>query len=71
MKDAKYKLYERFILEYYRIHHKNIKANSEKLDWNIDQEKHTHGIEFLPTIDLNQPFEKIRDQLDSYIEYLF
>lgn len=45
-----HRLFERFVLEYYRVHHKDIKANSEKLDWNIDQEKHTNGIEFLPSM---------------------
>lgn len=45
-----HRLFERFVLEYYRAHHKEVKANSEKLDWDIDQEKVISGIEFLPSM---------------------
>ena len=38
------RLFERFILEYYRVHHNDVTANSERLDWDIDQEKGNIGI---------------------------
>lgn len=44
------RLFERFVLEYYRAHHKNIKANSEKISWDINDEKGSSGIEFLPSM---------------------
>ena len=44
------RLFERFVLEYYRKHHKDIQANSEKLSWDIDDDKPVRGIEFLPSM---------------------
>ena len=44
------RLFERFVLEYYRVHHKSISANSEKLDWFIDVENKAYCIEFLPSM---------------------
>lgn len=44
------RLFERFVLEYYRKHHKDIQANSEKLNWDIDDDKPVRGIEFLPSM---------------------
>ena len=44
------RLFERFVLEYYRVHHKDIRANSEKLDWFIDTENKAYCIEFLPSM---------------------
>lgn len=44
------RLFERFVLEYYRVHHKTINANSEKLDWFIDRENEVCCIEFLPSM---------------------
>lgn len=44
------RLFERFVLEYYRVHHKDIRANSEKLDWFIDTENKACCIEFLPSM---------------------
>lgn len=40
-------LFEHFVLEYYRTHHKNLCANPDKIKWNIDQKK-SHGINYLP-----------------------
>ena len=42
--------HERFVLEYFRKHHKDIQANSEKLSWDIDDDKPVRGIEFLPSM---------------------
>lgn len=39
-----YRLYERFILEYYRYHFKGIRASAAQIPWNLDQGK----TEFLP-----------------------
>ena len=44
------RLFERFVLEYFRKHHKGIQANSEKLSWDIDDDKPVRGIEFLPSM---------------------
>ena len=44
------RLFERFVLEYYRKHHPEIRANSEKLSWDIDDDKPVSGIEFLPSM---------------------
>ena len=41
------RLYEKFVLEYYRRHHPELKANSEILDWNFDAEQSV-GWEYLP-----------------------
>ena len=32
------RLYEKFILEYYRYHHPELKANPDQIDWDTDQE---------------------------------
>lgn len=42
------RLYERFILEYYRAEHEELKVNSEKIDWNITEKDSL--IKFLPTM---------------------
>lgn len=42
------KLYERFVLEYYKQEHKEIKVNADKIDWNITKENSI--IDFLPTM---------------------
>lgn len=41
-------LYEKFILEYYRIEHKNLNPSSSYIGWNIPDD--TQGIEFLPNM---------------------
>ena len=42
-----YRLYERFILAYYRKHHPELKATAETIDWNFDEER-SFGLEYLP-----------------------
>lgn len=44
------RLFERFVLEYFRVHHKGIKANAEKIDWDIDSEKEIICTDFLPSM---------------------
>ena len=41
-------LYEKFVLEYYRCHYPELKANPSYIDWNITE--NTTGIEFLPNM---------------------
>ena len=41
------RLYEKFVLEYYRYHHPELKANAEMIDWNFDAEQSV-GWEYLP-----------------------
>lgn len=41
------RLYEKFVLEYYRRHHPELKATAETINWNIDEE-HSIGWEYLP-----------------------
>lgn len=41
------RLYEKFVLEYYRRHHPELKASAEIIDWNFDTEKSV-GWEYLP-----------------------
>ena len=43
------KLFERFVLEYYKRHHKELRCNSERVEWNIDAEK-SPVIDFLPAM---------------------
>lgn len=43
---AMHSLYEKFILEYYRYHHPEYKANPDTISWDIDD----GVIEFLPTM---------------------
>lgn len=44
-----YRLYEKFILEFYRVHHPSLKANADQIEWNIANDE-PHAIEFLPTM---------------------
>ena len=44
------RLFERFVLEYFRAHHKDIKANAEKIDWDIDNEREITYTDFLPSM---------------------
>lgn len=39
------RLFERFVLEYYRVHHKYLLANPDKIYWNVDD---VSMIDFLP-----------------------
>lgn len=42
-----HKLYEKFILEFYKKHYPKLKANASYIDWNIES---SEGIEFLPNM---------------------
>ena len=42
------RLYEHFILEYYRYHHPHLNASSRKIDWDLDEGNDEHRIKFLP-----------------------
>lgn len=41
------RLYEKFVLEYYRRHHPELKATAESINWNFDEERSV-GWEYLP-----------------------
>ena len=41
------RLYEKFVLEYYRRHHPELKANADVIDWNFDTAQ-SIGWEYLP-----------------------
>lgn len=41
------RLYEKFVLEYYRRHHPELKATAETINWNFDEERSV-GWEYLP-----------------------
>ena len=41
------RLYEKFVLEYYRRHHSELKPNADVIDWNFDTAQST-GWEYLP-----------------------
>lgn len=41
------RLFEKFVLNYYKTHHKEYSVNSEKIEWDIDKNK-VHIIDFLP-----------------------
>lgn len=43
------KLFERFVLEYYRTEYKDIKTSSPRIEWNIGKDTSSY-IEFLPTM---------------------
>ncbi len=53
------KLYERFILEYFRYHHPEIRANARQIKWDLDEGNDESMIQFLPTM-----------QTDITLEYL-
>lgn len=42
-------LYQRFILEYYKQEHKELKTSADRIDWNLDDSK-TSIIEMLPSM---------------------
>ena len=44
-----HKLYERFVLEYYRVHHSYLKACGETIEWNIAGSE-DRIVEFLPSM---------------------
>lgn len=43
------RLFEKFVLEYYKVHHKGVSANTEHIEWDIDMEK-SPMIDFLPAM---------------------
>lgn len=43
------RLFEKFVLEYYKIEHKELSANSEQIEWDIDIAK-SPVIDFLPSM---------------------
>lgn len=43
------RLFEKFVLEYYKAHHKDVSANTEHIEWDIDLEK-SPMIDFLPAM---------------------
>ena len=42
------RLYEKFILEYYRYHHTYLQANVAQVKWNLDEDADENVIKFLP-----------------------
>lgn len=52
------KLYEHFILEYYRQEHKELKVSSPKIDWNISKDTEESIIRFLPKMQSDIMLEK-------------
>lgn len=43
------RLFERFVLEYYRVHHRELSPNPDRIEWNICPEEDSM-IDFLPTM---------------------
>ncbi len=44
------RLYERFILEYYRQHHPQLKASASQVPWALDENADSASVSFLPTM---------------------
>ena len=44
------RLYERFVLEYYRHHHKELSANAAQVKWNLSNDSEETAIKYLPTM---------------------
>ena len=44
------RLFERFVLEYYRHHHKELSANAAQVKWNLSGDAEETAIKFLPTM---------------------
>lgn len=44
------RLYEKFILEYYRQHHPHLKASAAQVNWALDEHTDPAAIRFLPTM---------------------
>ena len=44
------RLYEKFILEYYRQHHPHLKASASQVKWDLDEHTDSTAIRFLPTM---------------------
>ena len=43
------RLFEKFVLEYFKVHHKGVSANTEHVEWDIDLDK-SPMIDFLPAM---------------------
>ena len=44
------RLYERFVLEYYRHHHKELSASAAQVKWNLSNDSEEFAIKYLPTM---------------------
>lgn len=44
------RLYERFILEYYRAHHPHLQPTSAQVNWDLDEDNDDQAIRFLPAM---------------------
>lgn len=42
------KLFERFVLEYYKYHYRTLHVKAAQVKWNVDQEREAKGSSFLP-----------------------
>lgn len=51
------KLFEKFVLEYYRVHHKSLRSNADQIAWDIDQSQPA-VIQFLPTMQTDITLQK-------------
>ncbi|MCR4645437.1 MAG: 5-methylcytosine-specific restriction endonuclease system specificity protein McrC [Oscillospiraceae bacterium] len=52
------RLYERFILEYYRQHHRELHPNAVQVDWNLTEQPDQTMIQFLPTMQTDITLQK-------------
>lgn len=52
-----HRLFEKFVLEYYRVHHKELRTNAELIDWDVDATQ-PHIIDFLPTMKTDITLQK-------------
>ena len=44
------RLYERFVLEYYRHHHTELSANASEIRWNLSEDSEESAIKYLPVM---------------------
>lgn len=51
------RLFEKFVLEYYKVHHKGVSVNTEHIEWDIDMEK-SPMIDFLPAMNTDITLRK-------------
>lgn len=56
------RLYERFVLSYYRTHHKDMDVNADIVNWNVDTE-HSRMVEILPVMRTDITLRKGNRQL--------
>jgi len=52
------RLYEKFVLEYYRKHYPELKAKATQIDWNIDKEQSTSSILPIMRTDITLTFKE-------------